>query len=131
MNAVSWPLAGGLGAIFVALFILVVTVSGSLARSGRDRDLVGRIARYGPRPGADPGQDDPDAAQKSDGVALDVTTRLMSPAAQQRLAGRLELAAVARKPAEWVLFGGCVAVVIAAALTGLTGNSSSVSWRER
>ena len=122
MKAVSWPLVGGLGAIFVALFILVVTVSGSLVRSGRDRDLVGRIARYGPRPGADPAKDDPDSVKKSDGVALDVTTRLMSPAAQQRLTGRLELAAVARKPAEWVLFGSCLAVVIAAALTGLTGN---------
>ena len=124
MNTVSWPLVGGLGAIFLALFALVVAVSGSLVRSGRDRDLVGRIARYGPRSGPDPApaQDDPDAAQKSDGVALDLTTRLMSPAAQQRLAGRLELAAVARKPAEWVLFGGCLAVVIAAAISVLTGN---------
>ena len=90
MNGVSWPLVGSVAAIFLALFTLVVAVSGSLVRSGRDRDLVGRIARYGPRAGPDPApaQEDPDAAQKSDGVALDVTTRLMSPAAQQRLAGR-------------------------------------------
>ena len=118
----NWSIAGGLGAIFAALFILVVTVSGSLAKSGRERDLAGRIARYGPRHGT--GQDKPgsDSAKTSDSVALDVTTRLMTPAAQQRLSGRLELAAVGRKPAEWVLIGGCVAVVIAAAVSILTGN---------
>ena len=35
ISAVSWSLAGGLGAIFAALFILAVTVFGSLARSGQ------------------------------------------------------------------------------------------------
>ena len=120
MTTVSWPLSAGLGAIFLALFVLVVTVSGVLARSGRDRDLVGRIARYGPRRGTDPAKDD--SAKGAESVALDVTKRLMSPETQQRLASRLELAAVARKPAEWVLFGGCLAVGIAAALTALAGN---------
>jgi Flp pilus assembly protein TadB len=118
MTAVSWPLAAGLGAIFVALFILVLAISGSLARSGRDRDLVGRIAHYGPRRQTGPAKDD--SAKRAESVALDVTKRLMSPAAQQRLSGRLELAAVTRKPAEWVLFGGCLAVVIAAAISILT-----------
>jgi tight adherence protein B len=46
----------------------------------------------------------------------------MSPAAQQHLSGRLELAAIARKPAEWVLLGGCAAVVIATGVSVLTGN---------
>jgi Flp pilus assembly protein TadB len=122
MTTVSWSLAAGLGAIFVALFVLVLTVSGSMARSGQDRDLVGRIARYGPRHGTGPARNDPDAAKKGDGVALDVTKRLMSPAAQQALSGRLELAAIARKPAEWVLLGGSAGVVIAAAISILTGN---------
>jgi Flp pilus assembly protein TadB len=122
MTAVNWPLIGGLGALFVALFLLVVTVSGSLVRSGRDRDLVGRIARYGPRHGTGRATDDPGSAKRTDSVAIDVTKRLMGPAAEQRLSGRLELAAVARKPAEWVLLGGCAAVVIAAVLSLLTGN---------
>ena len=122
MSVVSWSLAGGLGAIFAALFIFAVTVFGSLARSGQGRDLAGRIARYGPRHGTRPAVSDPGAARKAGSVAFDVTKRLMSPAAEQRLAGRLELAGVARKPAEWVLLGGCVAVVIAAAVSVLTGN---------
>ena len=65
---------------------------------------------------------DPGAPLSPSSVALDVTKRLMSPAAEQRLSGRLELAAVTRKPAEWVLLGGCVAVVIATAISVLTGN---------
>lgn len=119
----SWSLAGGLGAIFVALFILAETIFRSRARAGQQRDLAGRIAHYGPRHGGSRDNDEPDAARKASDVALDVTKRLMSPAAQQRLAGRLELAAVARKPAEWTLLGGCVAVVVAAAVGVLTGNA--------
>jgi Flp pilus assembly protein TadB len=122
VSDVSWSLDGGLGAIFAAVFIFAVTLFGSLARAGQGRDLAGRIASYGPRHGASAADDHPGAAQKAGSVALDATKRLMSPEAQQRLAGRLEVAAVARKPAEWVLLGGCVAVVIAAALSVLTGN---------
>lgn len=122
MSAVSWPLAGGLGAIFVALFIFAVTLFGSLARSGQGRDLAGRIASYGPRHGSKPASEHPGVPTNPSSVALDVTKRLMSPAAEQRLSGRLELAAVTRKPAEWVLLGGCVAVVIATAISVLTGN---------
>jgi Flp pilus assembly protein TadB len=122
MSAVSWSLAGGLGAIFVALFVLALTVFGSLRRAGQERDLAGRIASYGPRHGSSPAKDDPGAAGKAGSVALDVTKRLMSPEAQQRLSGRLELAAVTRKPTEWALLGGCIAVVIAAAVSIITGD---------
>ncbi len=118
----SWSLAAGLGAVFAAVFLVIVTMSGSLSRSGRDRDLTGRIARYGPRHGTTQPKDDPGAARKASSVALDVTKRLMSPEAQRRLAGRLELAGIRRKPAEWVLFGGAAAVVIAAIVGVLASN---------
>jgi Flp pilus assembly protein TadB len=119
---VSWSLAGGLGAIVAALLVLVVTLSGTLARAGQGRDLAGRISKYGPRHDASPNNDDPSAADKADSLVLGVTRRLMSSESEQRLSGRLELAAVARKPAEWVLLGGCAAFVIAAAVSFLTGN---------
>jgi len=120
MSALSWPLAVGLVAISVALFILALTVIGSLTRSGRERDVASRIARYGPRHGtAQPG-DESGGARKAGSVAVDVTKRLMSSDTQRRLAGRLELAGVARKPAEWVLLGGCVAFVIAAVVSLVT-----------
>jgi Flp pilus assembly protein TadB len=120
---VSWNLAVGLGAIFVALFLLAVTVLGSLWRAGVQRDLAGRIGQYGPRHGASQSTDDANGGQATvHSMALDVTKRLISPAAQQRLAGRLELAGVTRKPAEWVLLGGCVGVVVAAAISIPTRN---------
>jgi Flp pilus assembly protein TadB len=120
MSAVTWPLAVGLGAIVVAVFILAVTVLGSLARAGRERDLADRIGRYGPRHGPSPASDDPGSTEKAGSVALDVTKRLMSPAAEQRLSGRLELAGVTRTPTEWVLLGICVGAVVAAAVSLIT-----------
>jgi Flp pilus assembly protein TadB len=120
MSLMNWSLAGGLGAIFAALFIVAVTVFSSLARAGQQRDLAGRIASYGPRHGSSPANDEQGVAAKAGSVALDVTKRLMSPAAERRLSGRLELAGVARKPTQWALLGGCVAVVIAAVLSIVT-----------
>jgi Flp pilus assembly protein TadB len=118
----SLSLACGLGAIFAALFILAATILGSRARAGQERDLAGRIARYGPRNGTSHEHHDQGPARKDGNVALDVTQRLMGPAAEQRLSARLELAAVTRRPAEWAMLGGCGGIVIAAALTILTGN---------
>jgi Flp pilus assembly protein TadB len=120
MSAVSWSLVGGLSAIFAAVFIFALTMFGSLTRAGQQRELADRIASYGPRHGSRPANSEQGAATKAGSVALDVTQRLMSPAAEQRLSGRLELAGVARRPAQWALLGGCVAVVIAAALSIVT-----------
>jgi Flp pilus assembly protein TadB len=124
VSAVTWSLAVGVAAIFAAVLLIALTVLGSLWRSGEQRDLAGRIARYGPRHGGTQHAEDPGGAgaRAVRSVALDVTKRLMSSEAQQRLSGRLELAAVQRKPAEWVLIGVGVGVVIAAAVSGLTGD---------
>jgi Flp pilus assembly protein TadB len=123
MSAVNWSLALGLVAIFAAVFLVAVTVLGALGRAGEQRDLAGRIGQYGPRHGASQRKDDVSGDKGTvHSVAVDVTKRLISPAAQQRLAGRLELAGVARKPAEWVLLGGCAGVVVAAAVAIPTSN---------
>ena len=44
----------------------------------------------------------------------------MTSAAQERLAERLDLAGIARKPAEWALLGGCLGIAVAAALSLVT-----------
>jgi Flp pilus assembly protein TadB len=119
---VNWSLTAGIGAIFAAVFLLAMAVFGSLLRSGKDRDLAGRIGRYGPHHGTSLVKDDQGGGRKAGSLALDMTKRLMSPEAQRRLSSRLELAAVARKPAEWVLLGGSAAVVVAAAVSVLIGN---------
>ncbi len=116
-----WSLLAGLGALFAALFIMAVIAFGSLARTGQGRDLVGRIERYGPRHTPATAAEDAQGTGKVSRVALDATKRLMSPAVQRRLTDRLDVAAVALKPAEWTLLGGCAAIVIAAALSLVTG----------
>lgn len=121
MSAASWSLAGGLGALFAALFIVALLVLSSLTRSGQERDLVDRIERYGPRHAPAPVTHDAADGGKVGRAALDATKRLMSQTTQQRLSRRLDLAAVSRKPAEWALLGICLAVVIAAALSFITG----------
>ena len=44
----------------------------------------------------------------------------MTSAAHERLAERLDIAGIARKPAEWALLGGCLGIAIAAALSLVT-----------
>jgi tight adherence protein B len=44
----------------------------------------------------------------------------MSSTAQDRLAERLDLAGVSRKPAEWLLLGGCLGIAVAAVLSLVT-----------
>ncbi|HUB38788.1 MAG TPA: type II secretion system F family protein [Streptosporangiaceae bacterium] len=116
----SLPVA--LGAIFVAVFLGVLSALGALSRSGRQRELAGRIERYGPQRRAPVVSNQPVREPDLNRRALDVANRLMSPQAQRRLAERLDLAAVSRKPAEWTLLSVGLGVVIAAALSLATGN---------
>ena len=116
--SLPWSLAIGLVALFAAVFLVVLAALGSVARASRDRDLAGRIEQYGPRHKTAVAGD-----EGTGGVgraAQGVATRLMSSAAQEHLAVRLDLAGVARKPAEWALLGGCLGTVIAAALSLVT-----------
>jgi Flp pilus assembly protein TadB len=118
----SWPwaLLAGVAALFTALFIVTMTAFASVARAGRDRDLEERIERYGPRHKPTAANDEATGAARVHRAAQSVTQRLMSPAAQERLAERLELAGIARKPAEWALLGGCLGIVVAGALSLVT-----------
>ncbi len=53
-------------------------------------------------------------------AAVGAMQRVMTPATQERLAKRLDLAGIARKPAEWALLGVCVGVGLAATLSLVT-----------
>jgi len=113
-----WPLIIGLAALFLALFGLALLLFGAFARAGRRRSLTEQIEKYGPRHAPAAVEEDPQG--KVGGAAVDAMTRLMGPKAQERLGRRLDLAGVARKPAEWALLGSCLAVVIAATLSLVT-----------
>jgi Flp pilus assembly protein TadB len=115
-----WALVAGLAALFTALLLIALTALGWVARTGRDRELAGRIQRYGPRhKGADAEGEATDSGRVGR-TARDVAKRLMTPAAEDRLAERLDMAGIARKPAEWALLGGCLGIVIAAVLSLVT-----------
>jgi Flp pilus assembly protein TadB len=117
--SLPWALLAGAAALFLAIFIVTITAFGSVARAGRDRELEERIKRYGPK-------HKPTAAEDATGTAKvrraaqDVTQRLMTSTAQDRLAERLDLAGIARKPTEWTLLGGCLGIAVAAALSLVT-----------
>ncbi len=121
LRAWPWPLLAGLGALFAAVFLAVLLMVGALARGGRDRALIDRIERYGPRRAAAAAQDEPDGNGKLGRTAVSGVKRLMSTSAQQRLAERLDLAGMTRTPAEWALLGCFLGVVVAAVLSLLTG----------
>ncbi len=116
----SLPVA--LGAIFAALFVGVLSAFGALSRSDRRRELAGRIERYGPQHAGGAVNGQPAGKRDLNRRALDVTNRMMTSQTQRRLAERLDLAAIARRPAEWTLLGVGLGTVIAAALSVATGN---------
>jgi Flp pilus assembly protein TadB len=75
---------------------------------------------------AEPEPPDPDAAEEGTAAhaALGLATSVLRSTNTERgLAQRLDHAGIARSPAEWVVLTTCCAVVLAAALTVLTGNA--------
>jgi Flp pilus assembly protein TadB len=115
----AWSLVAGLAAFFTAVLLIALTALGWVARIGRDRELAGRIGRYGPRHKPVAEEEATDAGRVGR-TAQHVAKRLMPPVAEERLAERLDLAGIARKPAEWALLGGCLGIVIAAVLSLVT-----------
>src|SRR5207244_5512299 len=83
----------------------------------RSRKLAARIERYGSR----------HMAGRSERSTARLANRLMSPVLQmgsieENLALRLDLAGIHRDPAEWMLAGAGVSLVLAIVLTVLFGN---------
>jgi Flp pilus assembly protein TadB len=119
---VRWTYVAGVGAVFIAMFVLAMLMLGKLSRVGRDRTLTGMFSRYGPRHQAALPQRELEAENtgKMATAAVSAVGQLMPSRTQERLAHRLDLAGVTRKPAEWALFGGLLGVVIAATLSLVT-----------
>jgi Flp pilus assembly protein TadB len=119
----TWPLFAGIAALFAALVLIGLTALGSVVRVSEDREITGRIGHYGPQhqPAPEATAEEPaEDTGKVSRTAQDMTKRLMTAGAQDRLAERLDLAGIARKPAEWALLGLCLGVVVAATLSLVT-----------
>lgn len=115
----SGSLIAVLATVFVALLLLALLAVGSLHQHDMRRDLTDRIARYGPR--HEPASPAGDGKVASAAVGW-VTRLLQSTNSEPKLAKRLDLAGIGRKPAEWALLGACLSLVLAALLTVLIGN---------
>ncbi|HEY7429742.1 MAG TPA: type II secretion system F family protein [Streptosporangiaceae bacterium] len=114
-----WALILAATAVFAVLFIVALVFLHLLAVRVAGRDLAGQLERYGPKRATPAVRDDEHGRLAS--AALDVVTRAMATtSAQRRLAQRLDLAAITRKPAEWVLMGICGSAVLAAVLSVAT-----------
>jgi tight adherence protein B len=123
-GSVSSGLLAVLAVVFVALLFGALLLTGTLRGGDRGRRLADQLDRYyTPRHG--PGSADEQGMQadgkgKVASVAVGSVGRLLGPAAQERLALRLDLAGIRRKPSEWVVLGCCAGVLITALLTVLT-----------
>ena len=115
----SWELILGLAGVFGAVLMAALLLTGSLRRDDRGQRLEQQLDRhYGTGQGG-PAADD-------EGKVADAAVRwvrgLLGTGFEQRLARRLDLAGIARKPAEWVLLGIAASLVLAVLLTLLTGS---------
>jgi Flp pilus assembly protein TadB len=108
-----------LASVFAALAAIGLLVSGLAHRDRRGRLLTERIAGYAAP--AQPAGPEEDGALATAAVGW-VGRLLRSGRTERRLAERLDLAGIARKPAEWVLLGGIAALLLAAMLTVITGS---------
>jgi Flp pilus assembly protein TadB len=112
-------LSAVLALVFAALFTVALLTLGSLRQQSQRQDLADRIERYGPRHASAP----PDGDTKVASAALGRMAQLLQSSNTERgLAERLDLAGIARKPAEWALLGVSACVALSALLTLLLGN---------
>lgn len=120
--ASRWPpvLVALLGFVFAALLVIALVGIGSLREIDRSRVLTQQMERYGARHApASPGGEGKVART----VIAWGTQLLRSSNAEPRLARRLDLAGIARGPAEWAVLGTAVCALLAAGLSVLIGNA--------
>jgi tight adherence protein B len=116
----SWPLILGLGGVFLALLLALLLLTGAVRGGDRARRLERQLDRhYRAGQQAPPEADD---EGKVAGTVVGWVASMLSDSVQERLARRLDLAGIARKPAEWVLLAAAASLVLAALITLLTGN---------
>jgi tight adherence protein B len=114
-----WLIAG----VFLILFLLAVIGLRALRPGDQGRRRLLQLERYGPR-GALPANAEVAGDSKAAGAVMNLASRfLRSSNAEPRLAARLDIAGISRKPAEWALLGASATIVLIALLVILTGNA--------
>ena len=106
-----------LASVFLALFLIALLLTGTLRADNPASRLEAQLERHYAAAG------EKRAEGRAAGAAANSVDRLLGAGARQRLAMRLDLAGINRKPSDWIVLGGCGSVVLAVLLTLLTGNA--------
>jgi tight adherence protein B len=121
----SWELVLALACVFAAILAIGLLILASpLHTVTPGRRLETQLERHytpGQRPGATGGDGKADSDSKVVSATVGSVRRLLGPSGEQRLAGQLDLAGVSSKPAEWVVLGCALSLVLAVLLTLLIG----------
>lgn len=119
-----WELPAILAGVFLALLLLGLLLTGALRTENPARRLEAQLERhYTARNRSQGTAGDGPAEGMAASAAVSSVERLLGAGAMQRLAYRLDLAGMDRKPADWVVLGCCGSVVLAVLLTLLIGNA--------
>lgn len=115
----AWPASAALalGCVFLAMFLIGALLIGMVRPDDRARRLAARIERYGSR----------HVTARAERPLGRVADRLVSPVlraggAEEKLAVRLDLAAIDWSPGEWVLAGAGASLLLVLVLGALIGN---------
>jgi Flp pilus assembly protein TadB len=115
------PLLGSLAALAAAIAMIVLVGSGVSISGRRGRRLAVQVGQYGPAR-APKKATDPEQQSKVAGAAIGLAERALQARGTDRtLTDRLDLAGMTIKPAEFLVLGSCVSIVLAAGLTILIG----------
>jgi len=107
-----------LASVFLAVFLIALLLTGTLRTDNPGSRLEAQLERHYAVAGEKRGEG------RVAGAATNSVDRLLGAGVQQRLAMRLDLAGINRKPSDWIVLGGCGSVVLAVLLTLLTGNAA-------
>jgi tight adherence protein B len=119
----SWKFLAILACVFIAILLGVLVLTGALDREDAGQRLASQLDRHYSGSGRHGGRG---AAVSRDGraaaAAVSSAAGMLGTSVEHRLAARLELAAIARKPGEWVVFGVAAGAVLAVLFTLAFGN---------
>jgi tight adherence protein B len=116
----SWKLLAMLACIFVSLLLAGLLFTGTRHREHPARRLEAQLDRHYTARHVSRAEVGAAAEGTVASAAVNGVARLLGSNAEQRLALRLDLAGIARKPSEWVMLGGLAGLLIAVLLTLLT-----------
>jgi tight adherence protein B len=118
-----WKLTAVLACVFIALLLLGLLLTGALRTENPARRLEAQLERhYSARQLSQGTAEEGTGEGRAASAAVSSVERMLGAGALQRLALRLDLAGISRKPADWVVLGCCGSVVLAVLLTLLTAS---------